>query len=387
MLVGIANQIIGPKLYTGGDILALEVLKRNKLPNTVVLLPLSIKKYINDQYPSIKPIFTDKKKNYTAFRMSNFDGISIVFNFIIRTFNSIIILERNIEKIDTLYLTGDFICNTLPAAYLKFRKRDIKIVLNFYHRNPKPSKRKDNPYIRSAVSRLLQTISLLVMRSRISKVFVLSEVGKKELQKMRYISNKIIITGGGADDRYLKMMDINPSRMNLIKQQSKDILMIGRISRTKGIFDVPEILSMLEKTKSWKVNIVGFGESKDLECLVRMLEKYEIKDRVNLLGHVSEQQKWELLVSSKIFILTSHEEGYSIVTHEALMSNCRVVAYKLDSLYSLFNDYDINFVEKFNKISFSNKIQELLDTPYELNQSTMIAQSWDELALNHLSNI
>ena len=96
MLVGIANQIIGSKLYTGGDILALEVLKRNKLPNTVVLLPFSIKKYINDQYPSIKPIFTDKKKKYTAFRMSNFDGISIVFNYIIRTLNSIIILRDNL---------------------------------------------------------------------------------------------------------------------------------------------------------------------------------------------------------------------------------------------------------------------------------------------------
>ena len=132
---------------------------------------------------------------------------------------------------------------------------------------------------------------------------------------------------------------------------------------------------------------VIIGHKKDIELFNDELKKYNLEDRVNILGYVSEEKKLELLVSSKIFILTSHEEGFSIVTQEALMARCRVVAYKLDSLYSLFNNYDIHFIKKFNKIDFSQKVDELLNKPYPSFSNNMEVQSWDVLATKHFAEI
>jgi len=386
MIVGIANQIVGSKLYTGGDVLSFEVLKRNKGKELAILAPLSLKVYIEANINNVHMFVTDKGDS--VFITNAMTGIQTLYRYFVRTFFSIIILEKNIKKIETLYLTGDFICNTLPAFYLKMRKKNIKIVLNFYHRNPRPKDRKSNLHIFSAASRMLQTCSLLLIRPHIHKAFVLSDIGFKELEKLHFREEKIIITGGGSDDRYLRALNIENNRLVEIKNNSRKILMVGRLSRTKGIFDLPKILKNISLNEgNWEFNIAGVGHENDIELFRRELNKYNLEDRVNILGYVSEEKKWKLLLSSKIFILTSHEEGFSIVTQEALMARCRVVAYRLDSLYSLFHNYDIHFVKKFNKIDFSQKVDELLRKPYQSNCNTMEVQSWDDLATKHFAEI
>jgi glycosyltransferase involved in cell wall biosynthesis len=386
MIIGIANQIVGSKLFTGGDVLSFEVLKRIHNKELVILAPLSIKEYIESSLDNAHIYVTDRRNS--GFLTNVASGINTFYRYIVRIFFSIIFLEKNINKIDTIYLTGDFICNTFPAFYIKIRNKNIKILLNFYHRNPLPKQRKSNIYLLSLVSRILQTFSLLLIRKHVFKAFVLSDIGSEELRKLHYDKDKIIVSGGGSDDRFLKVKDLNQDRLIEIKNSSKKILMVGRLSRTKGIFDLPKIISNLSQDNAdWELNIAGIGHKNDIQLFKDQLKKYNIYDKVNILGYVSEEEKWELLISSKIFILTSYEEGFSIITQEALMARCRVVAYNLSSLYSLFHSYDIHFIEKFNKVAFSEEIDELLNKPFPSYTNNMKVQSWDELAVKHLSEI
>jgi glycosyltransferase involved in cell wall biosynthesis len=387
MIIAIANQIIGSQLYTGGDILSFEVLKRSEYSKTVILAPLSIQKYIKNNSNNIDVIPTDYDEHYNTFGTTIMVGFSTIYRYIIRIFRSIIILEKNLKDLEVLYLTGDFICNSIPAIYIKIRKKRVKLILNFYHRNPKSRDRGNNMFIFSFVSRILQTVSLSLVRSYVYKVFVLSTIGKEELEMLRYDSNKIVVTGGGGNNKYLTMQGINTNKLMDIKRKSNDILVVGRLSRTKGIFDIPKILSGINTKNKWKLNIAGIGHKEDIEIFQKELKKYNLEDRVNILGFVSEQKKWELLAASKIFILTSHEEGYSLVVHEALLAKCRVVAYKLDSLYSIFSDYDVHFIEEFNKDQFSIKVNELMDSTHIPGSSLMRPQSWNELAAKQYAEI
>ena len=237
-------------------------------------------------------------------------------------------------------------------------------------------------------SRMLQTFSLLLIRPHIHKVFVLSDVGLIELKELNYDTTKIVITGGGSDDQFLRSMNLNYKKLVEIKNNSRKILMVGRLSRTKGILDLPNIINNLNLNEgNWELDIAGIGHKKDIDLFKSEIKKFNLAEKVNILGYVSEVEKWKLLVASKVFILTSHEEGFSIVTQEALMAKCRVVAYKLDSLNSLFYNYDIHFIKKFSKTAFSKKIEQLLFDSYPKYNTNMEVQSWDDLAAKHYAEI
>ena len=96
MIVGIANQIVGSELYTGGDVLSFEVLKRSKDEELVILAPLSIKKYIEKNINGAYFHTTDKSDS--VFLTNIFSGILTMYRYIVRIYFSILFLEKNIKK-------------------------------------------------------------------------------------------------------------------------------------------------------------------------------------------------------------------------------------------------------------------------------------------------
>ncbi len=368
-MIFIANQFVGKNLSTGGDILAVEMAKRIRGKLTI-LAPIQIHAQLSKALPKATLITTNALYSSSATASTLYGGISIFISYLIRSWRSTSWLLKNIKSGDRVYLTGDFICNTLPAWIIKMVKPETIVLANFYHRNPRPNARLGNNYVVSAFSRFLQNISLKILRKIIFKIFVLSKVGEGELVNEGFISSQIIVSGAGTN--------IDKQRRNLARKKNQ-IVFVGRINITKGAFDLIEIFNQVAK-KNNKVRLIMLGGSSgaDKSKLEKLIKDYSLGDRIRYLGFVDEITKNKILSESKALVLPSKEEGFGIVIMEALALRTPAVCYDLLALKTIFSRYQsVNFVKKFTKQKFADKIIKVVSEKKEVPVENL--GSWDDV--------
>lgn len=108
----------------------------------------------------------------------------------------------------------------------------------------------------------------------------------------------------------------------------KIIVSMGRLHKVKGFDILIEAFAKLLKSLSNAVLfIVGenFGEQSKLEILI---ENYQLKNKVFLVGKVEGFEKLEFLHNSDVFALASHHENFGMVYAEALAAGTPIVASK-----------------------------------------------------------
>jgi len=377
MLVFLANQFIGKEIATGGDILFIEILKR--LPNKcIVIAPSQIHSTIQSYSSRIDLIDSDSGKQGGS--ASNIlGGIATVWRYLIRTYTTYRWLRNNSNESTVIYLTGDFICNTLPLLLMKINGvKCEKVCTNFFHRNPLPKERPGNPYWVSLASRWLQGIGLSILRQTAQNIFVLSEIGKNELLAEGFDSKKIVVSGAGIN------ADISKYRSQ--KRMINRFIFIGRLNITKGAFDLIEILAILARSNShFECIFIGHGSDSDKQRMATMAEQSGLKDHIIIKGFVEEEEKLRLLATSTALLFPSKEEGYGIAVHEALYLGIPVVCYNLDVLKSLFGrSHIINFVHQNNQSEFASTLVRLLsesikETGQFTEQETPYLQTWDDV--------
>lgn len=369
MMIFIANQFVGEKVSTGGDVLAVEMARRVR-EGLVILAPAQIHSEISKVLSHGSLIDTDNFKIRSETASSISGGALTVFHYLIRSWSTAVWLFKNTGIDDTIYLTGDFICNTFPVWIFKKKYKNVKVLANFYHRNPQTKTRQGNNYMVSYFSRLLQGVSLKIIKQIAEKVFVLSKIGREELLKESFPHSQIVVSGAG---------------VNLVKQKrtsakkKNQIVFIGRMNATKGAFDLIEILHLVNNiNKGLKLVMIGGTSETDLNKLNGLIQQYQLEGKVNYLGFVSEAVKNQTLSESKVLVLPSREEGFGIVLIEALALNTPVVCYDLPALRTIFSKYkSINFVECFDKIAFADKIVEVVSNPG--NKRKEMIPTWEDV--------
>ena len=96
---------------------------------------------------------------------------------------------------------------------------------------------------------------------------------------------------------------------------------IGRLVPRKGY---ETLLTAWKDIANAKLIIIGDGPMKhDLEELIR---RYELSDRVRLVGSVSEQEKYGILRASDLYVSTAQHEGFGIVFLEAMSAGLPIIA-------------------------------------------------------------
>jgi glycosyltransferase involved in cell wall biosynthesis len=369
MIIFIANQFIGEKVSTGGDVLAREIARRIK-GDLAILAPSQIHSELERSLGHGKYINTDSFRIKSETASNLLGGALTLLHYLIRSWTTIIWLIKNVKAGDTVYLTGDFICNAFPGLVIKKINRQVKVLANFFHRNPLPAARPGNNYVVSYFSGLLQGISLKIIKQIALKIFVLSEVGKEELMKEGFSSSQIVISGAG--------INIVKPKRNTVKRKNQ-IVFIGRMNVTKGAFDLIEIFHQVDKENS-DLNLVMIGGTSeaDLDKLNRLIRLFRLEGKVNYLGFVNEDIKNKIISESKALVLPSKEEGFGIVIMEALAFNTPVVCYDLPALRAIFSKYKaVYFVRSFQKVQFANKIIEVVSNPTKKIKEGVA--TWDDV--------
>ncbi len=142
-----------------------------------------------------------------------------------------------------------------------------------------------------------------------------------------YLDKTEIIPIGVSDEAF----HTNEDEVAKIKERyrgKKIILAFGRLVTYKGFDDLIEAAQYL--SDDYVVLIGGGGpEEKDLS---NRIKKYQLEDKVYLLGHVKEEEKHNYFQAATLFCLPSvtKAEAYGVVLIEAMAFGKPIVSSKID---------------------------------------------------------
>lgn len=171
--------------------------------------------------------------------------------------------------------------------------------------------------------------------------------------------------------------------------EKKIIISMGRLQKVKGFDILIEAVSKVQELapsasgglfRDLVLLIAGedFGERKNLE---EIIHKFQLNDRVFLIGHIEGAEKIKFLHNADVFALPSHHENFGIVYAEALATGTPVVA-STNTPWQDVEKYNCGkWVEKTPEL-FAKAINEILNSdPVQMgkNGSKYIEDnfSWD----------
>ena len=160
-----------------------------------------------------------------------------------------------------------------------------------------------------------------------------------------------------------------------------NLLFLSRIEEKKGLDILFEALANLNI--KWTLNIGGNGDEEYIKNLKLKAKNLKINDNIHWLGHINNQDKFELMANHDLLVLTSHNENFANVVIESLSVGTPVLLSKQVGLSSYVAANDLGFVTDLN----SNQITTTLNDAYtnlgkrdriRLSASQMIKDDFNE---------
>ena len=112
-----------------------------------------------------------------------------------------------------------------------------------------------------------------------------------------------------------------------------DICFCGRMMSQKGVYDFVEIFKNIKKTMP---NITGvmIGTGPEFNQIKSLITKGKLN--IQLTGFIGDEEKYDIIQKSKIFLFPSIEEGWGIAIAEAMTLGALVIAYDLPVYREVF---------------------------------------------------
>jgi len=154
-----------------------------------------------------------------------------------------------------------------------------------------------------------------------------------------------------------------------IDHREYDIVFTGRFAEIKRIGDlITAIHTLINKHTRYKnIRVILIGDGPQRSELEKKILEHHLSDNFSMPGYVNEDEKHGILNNSKIFVLPSEREGFSIATLEAMAFGCVPIVSKpqYDELFGVSHFvkdqvnglyYDVGNIEQLAK-----RISELLE--------------------------
>ena len=126
-----------------------------------------------------------------------------------------------------------------------------------------------------------------------------------------------------------------------------DILLVtvGRLVRRKA---VDQLIAMVESLKNNRVRLVVIGSGPLEQSLKEECRKRGVADQVRFTGFVSEEEKFQLLQMSNIYVSTSQHEGFGLVFLEAMHCGLPIVCYDQGGQTDFLRDGETGYLVPLN---------------------------------------
>jgi glycosyltransferase involved in cell wall biosynthesis len=136
---------------------------------------------------------------------------------------------------------------------------------------------------------------------------------------------------------------------------------IGRLVKRKNLEDLLHIFKDVQETDPSILLVIGDGPEKD--NIEKRSKQLGINNAVRLLGRVSDEEKFQYLAASDVYLSTAIHEGFGIVFLEAMECGLPVISYDRGGQTDFLREGKTgHLIELGNKGNFALKLKELLNS-------------------------
>lgn len=152
---------------------------------------------------------------------------------------------------------------------------------------------------------------------------------------------------------------------SVIKEKENAFLTVGRLgAKEKNTDLLLEAYAQIAEDVNWKLNLVGPVEKNFEECLKNFFFKFpQLKERIHLFGEITDKDElYRIYSKSKIFVLPSSFESFSIACAEAVVNGCYLVLSDQVTPKEDFTDaWKYGCESKLNPLEFSKNMKRAID--------------------------
>jgi len=172
------------------------------------------------------------------------------------------------------------------------------------------------------------------------------------------IKKTIVIPNGVSQNRFKPDPDKLKTRKEIGFDTENLIVCVSRLEHKNGTHDLIEAAKYL-KDLDFKIIICGDGS--DREKLEKMVEKFNLKDRVLFLGDILHAELPKYVACADIFIRPSLAEGFGIVFLEAMSAGLAVIGTPVGGIPDFLKHNENGlFCEPGNPKDIADKIETLI---------------------------
>ena len=193
-----------------------------------------------------------------------------------------------------------------------------------------------------------------------SRVFALTEVEKQQYLKMGVSEDKIEIVPLGINLREYNDLPIKgkfKTKYN-IDEDNKIILFLGRIHEIKGLDLLIKSFNKIDNDNVKLASVGGDYGFKDE--LLKMIETYNLKDKIIFPGVLTGPDKIEALIDCDMFVMPSRYESFTTSGLEAMACRRPLILTKNNHIQSWVKD-NVGLVCEFDEDDLSDCMKTLLD--------------------------
>ncbi len=282
---------------------------------------------------------------------SRFDRI---ISYIVSTLHSIILIPK-LPKCSIVYAPSDYFCDVIPSIAYKFYNKGSSLIVMIHHICKSPFRRKGS-FLFNMLSYVFQRLSFVFIASFANKVLVYDtpegKIISSILKKLGFNGTTFQVFNGIDYKKISNSIDRNVEK----KYYG---CFAGGLRATKGIYElIPIWQHVCYIFPESKLIIAGEGSKDVVEDFKSKIKDAGLTKNFILTGALDSKTLYQTMSRSKVFLSTSHEEGWGIAICEALACETPVVAFDLPAFEFLENT--IIKIQRFDHEVFANKIIELV---------------------------
>lgn len=182
---------------------------------------------------------------------------------------------------------------------------------------------------------IIRKKSVDAFMQKAAKLITFSQASKKRLLAYGYDENHIKVLYHYAFD------EIKPFIQGKRDIKNNKVLFVGTITYHKGLHIIIEAMRVVVKEiPGAKLLIAGQGKGKYLDLILGLVDKFNLRNHIEFLGHKNNREILELM--KKVDIVVVPEQWYSefgpIILIESKLSHKPVVASKIGSIPEFVRD-------------------------------------------------